>query len=138
MIAAAFLMSAISVDNTLSIGKNAPTIETIDGIDVVNNLNAEGKTKVINFWNPKKPSSRIALKEISRKFLNDGSDIEIINICTDSDSILMKEVMKIDDMKTSHNYSYSQIDARVFKDYDVENHPRSFMVSSEGKIIDIL
>ena len=139
MIVAVFLSSAITVDNKLEVGKNAPEIETINGNSVINDEVSEGKTKLISFWSPKKPASRIANKNFSLKYgENSGEDIEFISICTDSDEDLMREVMKIDGINIDKSYSYSEISSRVFKDYAVEENPRAFMISEEGKIISIL
>ena len=143
MIAAAFLTSAMTVDNSLEVGKNAPKIETIDGTNVVNDANFSkktnfGKTTVVNFWNPKKPSSRIANKTLSRKYSENNENVQFISICTDADDKLMNEVMKIDGVNPDINFSFSQISPRVFKDYDVENSPRTFVISPEGKILEMI
>ena len=138
MIAAFFLTSAMSVDNKLEVGEKAPKIETIEGINVVNDANSEPKTRVISFWNPKKPASRIANKNLSLKYGQNASDVEFISICTDSNENLMAQVMKLDGVNVDKNYSYSNISPRVFKDYDVENNPRAFVINPDGKIAEIL
>lgn len=138
IIAAAFLSSAIPVDEAPEIGKVAPKIETIKGTNVVADANSEGKTKVISFWNPKKPASRIANRNLSREYGDSHQNIEFISICTDTDEALMKEVMKVDGVKTENAYSYSQISPRVFKDYDVVDNPRAFIVSADGKITNVI
>ena len=135
---AAFLSSAVSIDKTIAVGKNAPKIETIDGTNVGNDANFQNKTKLVSFWNPKNASSRIANRNLSRLYDGNSDDIEFISICTDSDEALMNEVIKIDGMTKHNNYSYSQISPRVFKDYDVETNPKAFMISPEGKITSIL
>lgn len=138
MIAAAFLTSAMSVDKTLEIGKVAPKIETISGSNVVNDADSNGKSKLISFWNPKKPGSRISNRNLSREYgENAAENVEFISICTDTDEELMKEVVKLDGLSTQNLYSYSEISPRVFKDFDVENNPRAFLISSEGKILKI-
>ena len=138
MVAAAFLTSAMTVDKSLEIGNKAPKIETIEGINVVKDANSEGKTKVVSFWSPKKPASRITNRKLSHLY-GEGSheNVEFISICTDSDENLMQEVMKIDGVAGNNNYSYSQISPRVFKDYNVEDTPRSYVISPDGKIIKI-
>lgn len=138
MIAAAFLTSAISFDKTLEVGSKAPKIETIEGTNVGYDANSDNKTKLISFWNPKKPASRIANRNLSRKYGdNSGQTIEFISICTDSDDSLMKEVVKIDGLDLDKIYSYSEISPRVFKDYNVEMYPKAFLISSDGKIAEI-
>ena len=135
MIAAAFLMSAIDSDKTLKVGKNAPKIETIEGTNVVKDANSEGKTKVVSFWNPKKPASRIANKNLSIQYGSENAEnVDFISICTDSNESLMNEVMKMDGVNIENNYSYSQISPRVFKDYGVEENPVAYMISADGKI----
>ena len=137
-IAAAFLSSAIGADKALEVGKNAPKIETIDGTNVVTDDISSEKSKIISFWNPKKPASRIANRELTLKYGNNSQDkIEFISICSDSDEKLMKEVMKIDGVSSQHNLAYSQIPSRVFKDYDAEQNPRAFLISADGKILNI-
>lgn len=139
MIAAAFLSSAMSVDKSLEVGKKAPKIETIEGINVGNDGNSEGKSRLISFWSPKKPESRIANRKYSRQYgENSSENIEFISICIDSDEELMQEVMKIDGLKADKTYSYSQINPRTFKDYGVETNPGAFIISSDGKIEKIL
>ena len=139
MIAAAFLTSAINADKTLEVGNNAPKIETVEGINVVNDANSAGKTRLISFWSPKNPESRIANRNYSRIYGDTVStDIEFISICTDSDEALMKEVMKIDGINASNNYAHSQISQRTFKDYGVVHNPRAFLVSPDGTIEKIL
>ena len=139
IIAAAFLTSAMSVDKSLEVGKTAPKIETIEGTNVGNDANSEGKNKLVSFWSPKKPETRIANRNLSRKY-GKGSEenIEFITICTDSDRELMSEVMKIDGIEAKNSFSYSQISPRVFKDYGVEENPKAFLISSEGKILEII
>lgn len=138
MIAAAFLSSAMSVDNTPEVGKNAPKIETIQGTNVGYDANSE-KTKVISFWSPKKPMSRINNRNLYRQYADNNRDnVEFISICTDSDVNLMKEVLKIDGVNENLNYEYSEISSRAFKDYGVENNPKAFVISSEGKILEII
>ena len=139
IIAAAFLSSGISVDKTHVIGKLAPKIETVSGTNVVADGNSEEKIQVISFWNPKKPLSRINTRNLSRQYgENSKENVEFISICTDSDENLMREVMKVDGMNHDNNYSYSEVNPRVFKDYDVEKNPRAFMISADGKIINVL
>ena len=139
MIAAAFLSSAISTDKSLTIGKDAPEIETINGSNVGNDANNREKTRLISFWSPKKPMSRIINRELSRQYgENREENIEFISICIDSDESLMNEVMKIDGINAEANYSYSQISPRVFKDYDVIDNPKAFKISPEGKISEII
>ena len=139
IIVAAFLSSAISVDKSQIVGKIAPKIETIEGTNVVADANSEGKTKIVSFWNPKKPASRIANRNLSRQYgENSQNDVEFITICTDPDENLMREVIKIDGINPEKSYSYSQISPRVFKDYDVEESPRAFTISPDGKIINVL
>ena len=135
IIAAAFLTSAMTVDKSLEVGNKAPKIETIEGINVVNDANSEGKTKVISFWSPKNPASRIANRNLSRAYGEDSDGkVDFISICTDSDEQLMEAVMQIDGIESGKNYSYSQISPRVFKDYGVEFRPKAFVVSADGKI----
>ncbi|MCH5229701.1 MAG: redoxin domain-containing protein [Muribaculaceae bacterium] len=136
MIAAAFLTSAISVEKKLEVGNTAPIIETMAGTTLQEEISAGGKRMLISFWNPKKPSSRIANKQLGEDY-SDDENVEFISICTDSDESLMHEVMKIDGVKSDKAYSYSQISSRVFKDYGVENSPCAFMISENGKITEI-
>lgn len=139
IIAAAFLSSAISVDKTNMIGKTAPKIETISGKNVVVDGKPDGKTKIVSFWSPKQPASRIANKNLSLKYDEKSSEnVEFISICTDSDESLMKEVVKIDNLPEGKVLSYSQISPRVFKDYDVQDSPKAFKISADGKIIEVL
>ena len=139
IIAAAFLSSAISVDNSPAVGKAAPKIETIQGTNVVADANSEGKTQVISFWNPKKPASRIANRNLSRKYASESNEkVEFISICTDTDEALMKEVMKLDGVKADKAFAFSEISPRVFKDYDVEVSPRAFVISPDGRISEVI
>ena len=140
IIVAAFLSSAIGEDHkTLEVGNTAPKIETIKGTNVVDDANSQGKTKVISFWNPKKPASRIANKKLSLQYgKGDNEKVEFISICTDSDENLMKEVMKIDGVNSQNTYSYSEIPSRVFKDYGVEDSPKAYIITPEGKISQII
>lgn len=138
MIAAAFLSSAVSIDKTLAVGKNAPKIETINGTNVGNDANFQNKTKLVSFWNPKNASSRIANRNLSRLYDGNSDDIEFISICTDSDEALMNEVIKIDGLNQANNYAYSEISPRVFKDFEAKENPRAFKISSNGKILEIL
>ena len=139
IIAAAFLTSAMSVDRSLEVGKTAPKIETIEGTNVGNDANSEGKNKLVSFWSPKKPETRIANRNLSRKY-GKGSEenVEFITICTDSDRELMSEVMKIDGIEATKAYSSTEISPRVFKDYGVENAHKAYMISEDGKILEIL
>ena len=139
LIVAAFLSSAMWVDNSLKVGNKAPKIETTEGINVGYDANSEGKTKIINFWTPKNADSRIANKKLSHQFgVNPSEDIEFISICTDSDEALMNDVMRIDGVNADNNYAYSSINPRAFKDYGVEKHPRTFMIAPDGKIEKIM
>ena len=138
MIVGAFLSSAISTDNSIAIGKKAPQIETIQGINVVADANSEPKTKVISFWNPKKPASRINNKELSRQFGSMEKDVEFISICTDPDENLMREVMKIDNISADKTYSWAEISPRAFKDYGALENPRAFVISPSGEISSVI
>lgn len=138
MIAAFFLTSAMTVDNDLTVGKPAPEIETIQGINVVNDANSKGKTKVVSFWTPKQPASRITNKEMSLKYGSENPNVEFISICSDTDSDLMKEVVKIDGLKAEKIYSHADLNPRVFKDYGVEERPATFIINADGKISEIL
>lgn len=139
IIVLAFLSSAISVDRTIEVGKEAPKIETVDGTNVAADANTKGKTQVVSFWSPKKPASRIANRNLSRQYGADSNEnVEFISICIDSDDDLMREVIKVDGIDSLKNYSYSQISPKVFKAYDVETTPRAFKISPEGIIMEIL
>ena len=137
IIAAAFLTSAISFDKTIEVGSKAPKIETKEGTNVGYDANSTNKTKLISFWNPKKPASRITNRKLSRQYGENSDNIEFISICTDPDVALMKEVVKIDGLNVDEVYSYSEISPRVFKDYNVEDVPKAYMISPEGKIVEI-
>ena len=41
-------------------------------------------------------------------------------------------------IEKENNYSYSQISSRVFKDYGVEESPKAFVITPEGKISQII
>ena len=45
--------------------------------------------------------------------------------------------MKIDGINADKAYSSNEIASRVFKDYGVNNAPKAFMISPEGKILEI-
>lgn len=132
-IAAIFLSSAIEGNKNISIGSKAPEIKSISGEKLID---FEKSDKfVISFWNPKNPSSRISNKRLSDLYADDmNSDTRFISICTDSDEILMKEVMNFDNISTNNMISYSMIDPRVLKDYGVENGAGVFSISGKGKI----
>lgn len=139
MLTAAFLSSAMMVDKTLKTGDTAPKIETIDGINVGHDATSEKKAKLISFWTPKKPESRISNRNLSVEYRNkEGEEVEFISICTDSDDGLMKEVMKTDGVQASRIYSAKEINPRVFKDYGADENPRAFLISVDGKIVEIL
>lgn len=126
-------------DKSLTKGSTAPVIETTDGLLVGEDLKVDGKVRIISFWNPKKPSSRIENNRLSKIYgASEDESFEFISICTDSDETLMKEVIKVDGINADKNYSYSQISPRVFKDYGVEDSPAAFMISAEGKILEKL
>lgn len=139
LLAAAFLTSAMSEDKTLEIGKMAPRIETTTGTNVATDANSEGKTRVISFWNPKNPASRITNKNLSRQYAeNADSNVEFISICTDSDENLMKEVMRIDGVNPESNLAYSEVSPKVFQDYGVVENSRAFVLTPDGRISQIL
>ena len=139
IIAAAFLTSGMYHNTDLEVGKKAPVIETTEGINVGYDANSEAKKMVVSFWNPKNPESRMTNKKLSRQYgANNPENIDFISICTDSDEGLMQEVMKIDGVRTEGNYAYSQINPRTFKDYNVKENPKAFLISANGKIEKIL
>ena len=138
IIAAGFLTSAIAGEKDLEVGKKAPKIETITGTNVGYDANSENKTKVISFWTPKKPESRINNRKLYQEYGTGEADTEFISICTDDDKKLMEEVLKIDKISGENNYSYDEISSRVFKDYRVEEYPRAFKISAQGKILEII
>ena len=137
--AAFFLSSSMWADKAPEVGTKAPEIETISGEYVGNDVDSETKTKIISFWNPKKPESRISNRNLSRQYgKNSDETIEFISICTDSDEDLFKEIVKIDGLDVENTYSYYEIVPRVFKDYGVTQYPKAFMISPEGNILNIL
>ena len=129
LVLTAFLSSYMPNNGMLKEGSEAPAIERLDGRK--ENLR-DGKTRLVSFWNPKNPSSRISNKRLS-EFCSD-SDVEFISICTDSDVALMQEVLRMDDISTENALAYSDLSPRVFKDYGVEDHPAAFLISPKGKI----
>ena len=136
LIITAFLSSNINSDNTIKEGSKAPAIERISGEK--ENLN-DGKYRLINFWSPKNPESRIANKTYS-DLVEKKPDlkVEFISISTDSDDLLSDEVRKYDGAdKSGKYYSYSELNRRVFKDYKVTDSPSAFLISPEGKIIGV-
>ena len=92
-----------------------------------------GKEKVISFWSPKDPLSRIHNKQYSEKYEAEG--VEYISVCIDTDDSLAKEVLRYDGT-AAHGLHlvYSDVKDRVFKDYGVEETPATFIVDSLGKI----
>lgn len=139
IIVAAFLTSAMGTDKSLEIGNKAPEIETVDGTNVGYDANSEGKTKLVSFWNPKKADSRIANKKLSESYAGySKNEVEFISICTDSDDDLMAEVLKVDGINAEASYAKSEIAPRVFKDFGVEENPKAFLISPQGKILQIL
>ena len=127
----------MSGSDKLREGSDAPVIELIDqqGVNLLEKNNF-GKYRLINFWSPKNPASRISNVEFNRFVKeNENSDIEFISICIDKDESLMKEVMKVDGIQGTENISFSQLSSRVLKDYDVENSPKSLLISPDGKIL---
>lgn len=138
MIAAAFLSSAIGSDKSLEVGKKAPKIETVKGTNVGYDANSEEKTRIISFWSPKKPASRIANRNLSLQYGSESDNVEFISICTDKDENLMREVMKKDGISHVNAYSASQLPSRVLKDYDAEETPKAYMIGPDGKISKVL
>ena len=138
MLAAAFLTSAIPFEKEISVGEKAPKIETTKGANILGDANSDGKMRLISFWTPKKPASRITNRELSQKYGDSNQEVEFISICADSDEELMKEVMKIDGLKDVNAYSYSEISSRAFKDYNADENPRAFLIDLNGKILNIL
>ena len=134
ILTAAFLTSAMGIDKSIEVGKKAPKIETIEGINVVADANSENKTKVISFWNPKKPASRITNRNLSREYGNDNENIEFISICTDPDEKLMAEVANVDGIDPASLIASTQISPRALKDYDAQKNPRAFVIDTQGKI----
>ncbi|MCH5231120.1 MAG: hypothetical protein J1F43_04925 [Muribaculaceae bacterium] len=132
ILAAAFLSSAIDIDRNVGAGKKAPKIETIDGTNVVKDANSENKMKVVSFWSPKKPASRIANRNLSLKYGTENEEVEFISICTDPDESLMKEVMKQDGISETRVFVSREISPRVLKDYDAEKNPRVFVIGPDG------
>lgn len=139
IVVAAFLTSAIGTDKRPEIGKTAPKIEMIDGTNLDSVMNLSGETKIISFWNPKNPSSRITNNELRRKYSSgNNEEVVFISICTDDDESLMKEVMKIDGLDANNNFSFSEISPRVFKDYDVLEAPKAYIIGSDGTVKDVI
>lgn len=131
--ALAFLSSAIDSGEKLNEGSKVPEIKTLDGSVINPN---DGKMRLVNFWSPKDPVSRIANKEFSDYFSShENSDIEFISICTDSDDLLAQEVIRYDGAANGRHISYSDLPERIFKDYQVADHPEVFLLDTNGKLL---
>ena len=124
----AFLSSYMSRDIELKEGSNAPEIERVAGENITP---GDGKEKLISFWSPKDPASRMANMEYSKKYSD--SDVEFISVCLDSDNLLGEEVLKYDGIKGTH-LAYSDVKERVFKDYGVTDQTAAFKISGNGKV----
>lgn len=132
----AFLSSYIDNEKALKPGDKAPTIELATNSK---EILEKGKIKIINFWSPKNPSSRIANQKIS-KYLKENPDSEsiFISICTDSDDNLAKEVLKWDGIYDEGNHLfYSDVNSKVFKDFKTNGSHHTFAIASDGKILKV-
>lgn len=121
--------------NRLEIGHRAPKIS----IKADNTLNSaesfEEKYTFINFWSVTDPASRIRNKRLHR-LASESDSINVVSICVDKDTILSREVMKIDGVAGNGiNVSLSQIDEKVMKDYQTDTGLRCYMIDPEGKLI---
>ena len=134
LIVATFLSSAIPTDKDLTIGATAPSIEFTDG--GIKKFD-DGKFRIINFWSPKHPVSRIRNKEISDFFINNNiENVEFITICTDSDNELAREVMKYDGITSQSTSLFrNEILESVIKDYGAEHNMATYLLNPAGKII---
>lgn len=135
LIATAFLSSYIPDNDTLEIGSKAPAIELTSENPKTGEVTSEGY-RLVSFWSPKNPSSRIANSEYVKYFKNHpDSDIAFISISTDEDDNLSAQVLNHDGVSSLGSHLlYSDVNERLFKDYDVENHPRAFLIGPDGKI----
>lgn len=135
LIATAFLSSYITDSNSINVGDAAPKIIKSDNSSISLKKDKDHRI-LINFWSPEIPASRILNKEYSNYLkANPVADIEFISICLDSDDYLSAEIIKNDEIISSGTHLlYSDVNNRVFKDYDVEDYPRSFLISADGKI----
>ncbi|MCH5240105.1 MAG: hypothetical protein J1F38_07770 [Muribaculaceae bacterium] len=134
VIAAAFLTSAIGSHKTLEVGSKAPKIETIDGANVVADATSEGKVKIVSFWSPKKPASRITNKTLHAKYAAEPENVDLISICLDSDENLMREVMKQDGIEDMECYSVNNIARHSLKDYQADKDPKAYIIGADGRI----
>lgn len=132
----AFLSSYNDNENALKPGDKSPEIQLISGS---NEKLEKAKIRIVNFWSPKDPKSRIANKEISKYIEeNPGNNTEFISICTDKDNSLAKEVLKWDGVSNNGNHLlYSDVDSKVFKNFRINNSHKTFLIDKNGKIMKV-
>ena len=135
LIATAFLSSYISDNGSLKVGSTAPEIVLATNQSETQ-ISLKDGYKLISFWDPKDPSSRISNKEYS-SFIKSSPEagIELVSICTDPDDFLAEEISRIDGShEAGLKLNSTDISERVLKDYDVEKTPRSYLIGPDGKI----
>ena len=134
----AFLTSSMpSGSNELEPGKEVPSIS----ISNLNNPLSEGKTCVLNFWNPSDPESRIRNRNLSRLVATLPTDkISLISVCTTEDEVLHSEILKKDGVQNLNtiNINSSDIEKDFLKDYQISTGNRSFLINPEGILLSIL
>ena len=120
-------------------GSTAPEI-TILNDSIENPMTGDKRLRLISFWTPKNPASRISNSEYSKYFsAHPESEIDFISICIDEDDILGKEVLKKDGIseESGRHFLFSDVDKRVFKDFGVEENPEAFLINEKGKILSV-
>lgn len=137
---AAFLSSSIpSGSHYLQIGKEAPSLTLSSDSKVKSLSGIDGKFVLINFWDPSDPASRIKNQHLSRISSSlPATKVMFISICTQSESNLANEILRIDKISdNTHVLFSSDISADVLEDFQVKSGNRSFLIDPYGNLVSI-
>lgn len=132
-----FLTSAIpNYHRPLVIGEKAPILENAAGTDMIGEQH--GKYVVLNFWSASDALSRIKNATYDRIEKNSNGKFLFISINTDKDTSLYQQIIKVDGIKVSGQYSCSDVKiGKITENYNLDRGNKAYLINPDGIIVAI-
>ena len=118
----------------LEIGKEAPVFFNEEELDN-HTFYSNDKNIILNFWSVSDPQSRIRNRELAQLVSSaENNDKILVSICVSEEKTLQEEILRIDGISSKNVISKNvdEIDANLYKDFQLESGLRSFLIDRHG------
>lgn len=128
-----FTSSQLTEPSEAKVGSTAPVFSIKNESGDFSLSEARGKYVLLSFWSLNEPQSRVNNAQYAS--LADSNNIHYVSINTDSDTILWSQIVEIDNLNASRQYSSQDSKSSdIIDDYHLATGSRAYLINPDGII----